>query len=139
MFCCSNETADRIAAYIRDNVFFSVQRLTVDYSVRKDPSFVDCASNLESITCPCCGKKLDFAWWGKAMDIAYKHKFRQREIVLPCCGKSSSLDSLNYYYDCGFSRVEFDLWNPVAIPDNDCIRMIEKMLGTTVKIIEAHL
>lgn len=141
MFCCNDATAERVAAFIRSHInsWFQGKPLPLEYSIRENPMFVDCASNLESITCPSCGDKLDFRWWGDAMDLANKTNFRHLEIILPCCGRSSSLNCLKYYHDCGFSCVEFDLYNPATIQDNDCIRAIEKLLGTTVKIIEANL
>ena len=141
MFCCDEQTAERVTAYIKSRIcsWLHGEPLSIDYFLRENPAFVDCASNLASITCPSCGKKLDFGWWGDAMDIAYKSNFRQLGIILPCCGQSSSLDSLKYYCDCGFSRVEFDLYNPAAIPDSDFIHAVEELLGTDVKIIESHL
>ena len=140
-FCCDEESAERVVAYIKSRIssWFQGEPLSIEYSLRENPMFVDCASNLESITCPSCGKKLDFGWWGNAMDIAYKSNFRQLGIVMPCCGQDSSLDCLNYCFDCGFSRVEFDLYNPASAPDSDCIHTIEELLGITIKIIEAHL
>ena len=140
-FCCDRETAERTAAYISSRIGSQIpgEALSVEYFLREDPAFVDCASNLESINCPFCGKTLDFGWWGEAMDLAYKSGFRHLEISLPCCGRASSLDRLSYRFDCGFSRVEFDLYNPNALPDKECIRTIEALLGTRVKIIEAHL
>lgn len=141
MFCCDEQTAERVTAYIRSRIssWLQGEPLSIEYTLRENPVFVDCASNLESIACPLCGRRLDFKWWGEAMDSAYQSNFCHLEMKLPCCGKSSSLNSLLYYFDCGFSRLEFDLYDPASIPDRECILNIEKMLGTTVKIIEAHL
>ena len=141
MFCCDEQTAERVTAYIRSRIssWFQGEPLSVEYSLHENPMFVDCASNLESITCPFCGKTLDFGWWGSAMDLANKTSFRNLEIILPCCRQASSLNCLNYDFDCGFSRVEFDLYNPASVPDSDCIHTIEELLCITVKIIKAHL
>ena len=62
MFCCDEDTAERVAAYIKSHAGSSFQgeALSLEYALREDPAFVDCASNLESIGCPSCGETLDY-------------------------------------------------------------------------------
>ena len=103
------------------------------------PEFVDCGDALEEIRCPLCGGVLTFDWWGEAMDGAWKTGFRELAVTAPCCGAAVSLNDLRYRAPCGFSRLELELLNPAAPPDEETLRWLEERLGTGLRVIWAHL
>lgn len=103
------------------------------------PQFIDCGSNLERIECPLCGSKLDFDWWGKAMDRAWENHFLSLETELPCCGKTISLNDLNYDFPCAFASCAIIIMNPTVIVEKDVFRHVEDMLGTEITVVKAHL
>lgn len=103
------------------------------------PVFVDCGSNLERIVCPDCHSELLFDWWAKAMDQAGENEFVSLETVLPCCGKTVSLNDLEYHFPCGFACCVINILNPVCDVEDGVIDSIQKILGTHVRIIKAHI
>lgn len=111
----------------------------VKYHIHESPVFVDCGSNLESISCPICNKPLDFDWWGDMMDKANQTNFMDLSVKLPCCGKESTLNDLLYDFPCGFSSVEFDIINPLTEVNNDIISTLQDRLEIAVSVIHAHL
>lgn len=111
----------------------------VRFSSQEKPAFVDCGSNLESISCPLCNETLDFGWWSDAMDKAFQNDFMDLSVKLPCCDKDSTLNNLIYYFPCGFSTAEFDIINPTTEVDDKVIEKLQSMLEITVRIIHAHI
>lgn len=103
------------------------------------PVFVDCGSNLEMIKCPYCGEQLDFGWWGEAMDIAGKEKFKNLSVTMPCCGQKSSLNDLCYEFPCGFACAEFDILNPSTDFSAQMLSSVKELIGCPVCIIRTHL
>lgn len=140
-YCCDDRIAEEITNLIKRSVelHYTEEPLLVHYQAHEHPEFVDCGSNLESITCPFCGKKLDFDWWGGAMNEAYSTEFYQLDITTPCCGKASSLNDLNYYFSCGFACCEFSIYNPKSPICRETLVEIEKLLGTSIKLIDVHI
>lgn len=103
------------------------------------PMFIDCGSDLEKIMCPICGKTIDFDWWSTAMDTAWNCRFMDLSVNLPCCGSHSTLNDLQYYFPCGFSCVELTILNPLGEFDHECLSCIQKLLGTSIQCIRAHI
>lgn len=102
------------------------------------PSFIDCGSNLESIRCPECGEALDFGWWGEAMDGAFEWGFLTLEVETPCCAKKTSLNELRYDFPCGFACCAVNVLNPVSPIDEKTLDSVRNILGTDVRVIQAH-
>jgi len=117
----------------------SVQADSIKVLTYTAPAFIDCGSNLERIACPCRGKPLDFGWWHKAMDAAYKNRFNNLLASMPCCKKERSLNDLQYDFPCGFACVEFDILNPVTALSEKHLSEIAKLLGSSVRLIHAHI
>lgn len=103
------------------------------------PIFVDCGSNLESIVCPNCHSELPFDWWGEAMDNASESEFTSLETELPCCGKTVSLNDLDYYFPCRFACCVIDILNPVCEFRDYIVDSIQTILGTNICIIKTHI
>lgn len=117
-------------------------RITADNMELKTydtPAFIDCGDNLEKIICPICGKMLDFDWWSTAMDIARKNNFMNLSVDLPCCGGSSTLNDLQYFFPCGFSCVELSILNPSDKLSPECFSCIQELLGTPIQCIQSHI
>lgn len=111
----------------------------IDIKCSMTPMFIDCGSNFESIACPYCGSKLSFQWWNEVMNNLSKIEFTSIETYLPCCGKMSSLNDLEYYFPCGFACFVIDILNPTEALSDDIIDYIESILKTNINIITKHV
>lgn len=113
---------------------------SVEAAFYETPAFVDCGGNLVGISCPVCGASLSFDWWRDAMDVSFQDGFSDLSVTLPCCGKASSLNDLSYNFPCGFSCVEFDVWNPPEFfLDEELSAKLQTLLGGRFRTIHAHL
>jgi hypothetical protein len=74
--------------------------------------FVDCGENHERTTCPRCGADLGQHWHQWMNDSYRRSGFRDREVVVPCCGATVDLNDLLYYFPMGFASWFIELWNP---------------------------
>lgn len=104
----------------------------IDAKIWDDIQFVDAGANLEKVYCPNCGKEIDIAWWQEAMDNAYKSKFLNLEVVLPCCGTKSTLNHLIYERASGFARFVLEVRNPGKDMDNEKKESLQSLLDTQI-------
>lgn len=111
----------------------------INISVNGSPVFVDCGSNLSEIFCPKCGKKLDYSWWQSAMSKAFEGEFMFLGTVAPCCGAAVSLNELCYHFPCGFARTRIEIYNPGQAVEDDILAPVQKILGTELRVIHAHV
>ena len=124
---------------IVDFLASSVKADKIEVNIYDTPVFVDCGSNLESILCPLCGEAIDFDWWGDAMEAAQESEFMELSVKMPCCDGESTLNDLHYDFPCGFSCIEFCIQNPSNEPDHECLAKIQRLMGTPIRLIHAHL
>jgi len=101
--------------------------------------FIDAGANFEKVSCPICRLALPMRWWQEAMGAAGEKDFTDLRIKLPCCGKSSTLNDLMYFWAQGFARFSLEVMNP-GLKDlkADQIRELEKLLGCSLRVILAH-
>lgn len=123
----------------RDFLEAAVPCDTIEVKCSETPMFIDCGSNLERIVCPECLSELSFDWWGDAMDQAGKKDFTALDVQVPCCKKTVSLNDLEYDSPCGFACREIDMWNPSGDLEKQVIDFVQRILGTDVRIIKAHI
>jgi hypothetical protein len=84
----------------------------ISWKSYKNPIFVDCGSNFESVSCPFCGNRIDIDVWQKMMSLCYERtNFNNLDISLSCCNNVSTLNDLIYHYDCGFSKFVIEILN----------------------------
>lgn len=117
----------------------SVNFDSVISNIYESPQFIDCGDGLETIKCPICGAELSFDWWGEAMNDAADTAFEDLAIMLPCCSNNSSLNDLKYHYPCGFARWDVSVLNPTTELSQECIKKIEEILNTSIRIIHSHI
>jgi hypothetical protein len=112
----------------------------VDVTWHKVPTLVDCAENLETITCPLCGAHIDLEWWEDLLDEHEDGSFSTLLTRTPCCSRETTLDALHYNWPCGFAKFEIAVWNPER-PwlSNDGLAVVGDALGHPVQQIRAHL
>ena len=114
----------------------------VEERVSAAPEFVGAGPNLERITCPVCGRQIEFEWWGAAMNNAYSvgYGFTNLMVNVPCCGEHLSLNDLQYDWPAGFARFELRARNP-DVPNLplEQTEMLEKTLGCKLKTIWTHI
>lgn len=73
------------------------------------------------------------------MDKAAGCEFTSLKTEMPCCKRFISLNDLDYFFPCGFASALISIFNPSQPIDNKIIDAIENVLGTSVRIIEAHV
>ena len=105
--------------------------------------FASAMQNFENVSCPHC--KVDaMEWWGEAMSNAYlpdDQGFGTLDITTPCCGITTSLNDLDYYFDQGFYKVQLTI-EPLteSIVDEDAIiTVLQKMTGESWRKIQVRL
>jgi hypothetical protein len=130
----SAKQIDQALTVLSERVIESVPRIAVERAVR----FVDPGSNLESIACPRCGAKLDFGWWGQAISLASQNGFQNLQVEVPCCGRSMSLNDLEYTWPAGFARFLIEYRNPPADVGDAVLRALREALGVPLRKIWAH-
>lgn len=111
----------------------------IEAESNETPVFVDCGGNLERISCPKCSAELDFGWWGAAMDKSAEGGFTSLETEMPCCKKVISLNDLDYYFPCGFASTRIEVFNPAQPIDHEITNEMRHILGTDVRVVEAHI
>lgn len=107
-------SAQRLAQFLSD--------APVNWLRYDAPVFIDCGSNLDSISCPHCGAGLPFGDWQQWMDARFDGSgFGELSVTMPCCGKVSSLNALRYSWPCGFARFALEILNPVHPPPQQAL------------------
>jgi hypothetical protein len=72
------------------------------------------------------------------MDSAYKDDFKDLTVTVPCCGAKTSLNELMYVWPAGFALFSIEVYNPGKEISDEELDCLERILGTTVKMIWAH-
>ena len=108
--------------------------------VRDEIEFVSGMENFEGAFCPFCGTRIDDDWWGNAFDHASKVKFRDLAILSPCCGRSTSLNDLDYRFPAGFARFSLSIHDPNLEGFSPIsVRRIGETLGCAIRQVWEHL
>ncbi|MDD4095671.1 MAG: hypothetical protein PHP22_05455 [Oscillospiraceae bacterium] len=135
-YVVTEEEAARVTEWLTTRV----QGDQITFRTSDQPEFVDSGDQLLKITCPSCSSELSFDWWGEAVQTSFERsEFSDLIAVTECCGSQVSLNDLHYEAPCGFSRVEFDIYNPAETVGEEVLRQIEEMLGCEVCLIHAHI
>jgi len=113
---------------------FRLQADNTRIKITSEVKFVDAGENFERVLCPTCGADLG-EWWRTAMDTAYKTKFADLSVHLPCCGTKSSLNDLRYEWPAGFSRFVIEVHNPDHDLNDEQIHSLEQILGCKLRKI----
>jgi hypothetical protein len=103
--------------------------------------FVDCGENHERTTCPVCDADLSQHWSRWMTDSFDRSLFRDREVVVPCCGAKVDLNDLQYYFPVCFASWFVELWNPdpATFMPTQSESLIEAALGNPVRQILARI
>ncbi len=102
--------------------------------------FFHAGSNFESVSCPACHAELSTDWWGDAVDAALQHQPPSLEVVLPCCGTTTSLNDLAYSWPQGFARYSLAARNPnIRELSPDQITQLATVVGAEVRPIWTHI
>lgn len=102
--------------------------------------FIDSGVNTESATCPRCHAPVDVAWVLEVINQR-RHELEHLEVVLPCCGETSSLNDLEYDWPMGFASFEICVLNGTRDryelqPDE--LDRLGSLLGHPVRQVLAH-
>lgn len=101
---------------------------------------IDSGVNTESAKCRRCSGRVDLAWvceviGQRADDLS------QLDVVLPCCGETSSLNDLEYDWPMGFASFEICVLNGTRAPyelQPDELERLGSLLGCSVRQVLAH-
>ena len=110
----------------------------IEAEIFETTQFVDCGGELEEIKCPDCGEDISFDWWGEVMETAAEKEFSDLSVKLPCCGRDSSLNDLEYYLPCGYARMEITIANQERKFSEKELDKIGELLGEKVRLILAR-
>ncbi len=110
----------------------------IHIEVYEHVEFINPISNLERISCPSCAQKLDFVWWGYAMDAAFKTRFADLQVTTPCCKSTVSLNDLHYEWPAGFARFVLEAESPGGDLNSAQIETLENVLDCTLRKIWVH-
>lgn len=95
-------------------------------------SFIHQGQNWERVLCPTCKAELDSEWWRQAMKDASRTGFQDLSVATPCCGKTESLNDLQYEWPAGFARCVLEVYSPGG-------DINERQLGTLEKALDCGL
>ncbi|ALG08904.1 hypothetical protein [Kibdelosporangium phytohabitans] len=101
---------------------------------------IDCAENLQRITCPACHASIGIEWFADLLEHNHMRGFDALDVTVPCCGAETTLDAIGYDWPCGFARFEIAIWTP----DRDWFTDAElagfaEALGHPVRQVLAHI
>ena len=103
--------------------------------------FADAGVNFESVRCPFCHAEL-MEWWKEAMDVAYSNEkgFTKLSVTVPCCGKESSLNDLEYSWPQGFytAKIVFKLSDNKIVKEQSLLGELRAISGISWRLIIAH-
>ena len=101
--------------------------------------FVHPGGNWSGVKCSACGADAE-PWWNDAMHAAYRTKFSELEVTVPCCGARVSLNDLEYAWPAGFARFVLEAMNP-AIKDltEGQLKQLSDCLGCDIRRIWVHI
>jgi hypothetical protein len=115
-----------------------VMRWEAEVNRYEQIQFIDQGENFEGIRCPFCGETLAIPWWQEAMDRGWDSAaggFTDLTCTVPCCGRTTSLNSLQYEMPAGFARFELSLEN--AYLESADLAPLEEILGCTLRVVYA--
>lgn len=73
------------------------------------------------------------------MDKAYEEtRFADLAAILPCCGRLSSLNDLQYDWPAGFARFQLRVRDPGKDIDEAMLQELERILACSLKKVWAH-
>jgi hypothetical protein len=127
----SDAAADRAGNLVADMVTSD----EIEAVITDDVEFFDAGENLESVNCPFCATEIG-EWWADAMDTAADLAFADLSVIVPCCGKPTSLNDLAYDMPQGFARFSISVSEPdITELTGDALRKIGDALGHPVRAI----
>jgi hypothetical protein len=101
--------------------------------------FVDAGSNWEGVHCSNCGADAE-PWWGDAMSEASENEFSALLVSARCCGKTVSLNDLNYGWPVAFAKFFLEVQDPGATGlSPQQLASIGERLGCEVREIAVHI
>ncbi|MFD9405784.1 hypothetical protein ACFWBN_02005 [Streptomyces sp. NPDC059989] len=132
---CAVSLVEELAPAVVDGV-----DVEIDVTWHDAVTVVDCGGNLERIGCPLCRASIDTEWWTDLLESQGDDGFTTLAVEVPCCGKPTTLDALDYDWPCGFARFEIAVWNPER-PwfSDDELTALAEALGHPVTQIRARI
>jgi hypothetical protein len=100
------------------------------------PEFIYCGENFTTVFCPLCQADLGDDWLDDAMRSWWESAdHRILSVETPCCGRTTSLNDLDYLSPQGFACFSIELMNPYRDLEPEEFRQVESTLGLPARII----
>lgn len=101
---------------------------------------IDSGVNTETAKCGHCGAPVDLAWVSEVIEQR-ADDLSQLDVVLPCCGETSSLNDLDYHWPMGFASFEICVLNGTRDQyelQQGELERLSSLLGHPVRQVLAH-
>ena len=99
------------------------------------PDFFHCGTNFGNVFCPFCETEIR-EWWREPINDWWTSADRRDlSVVTPCCGRSTTLNDLDYDRPQGMACVAITLRNPGSDLEPEERQQVEAVLGLPVRII----
>ncbi|MER7609181.1 hypothetical protein [Nocardioides sp. NPDC127503] len=108
--------------------------------LHNDVALIDSGVNTSSFKCTICSSVTDVSWVFEVVGER-SSDLSDLDVVLPCCGVTSSLNELAYDWAMGFARFEIGVLNGTRARyelDESELRQVGELLGHPVRQILAH-
>lgn len=113
---------------------------TTSASVGRHVFFVDCGTQLQSVTCPLCDAQLTTPQWESVLEAASARQFTQLLAVVPCCTGRVMLTDLRFQEPCAFARFMLESRNPTRLElTRDEMTSLERMVASPLRVVVARV
>ncbi|HLH13086.1 MAG TPA: hypothetical protein VKV77_14570 [Methylovirgula sp.] len=111
----------------------------IELCLSDTPQFFDCGGNFEGVFCPFCQADIQ-DWWGGALNRwSQSEDESSLSVEVPCCGRTTSLNDLDYVWPQGLACIGIELMNPGPDLEPEERREVEAALGIKVRVIWRHI
>jgi len=112
-FSVSDDTIKKFVSFFRHHV----AQAEISWQKYENPTFIDCGENFTFVSCPYCNQIIPSIIWGEMMDGCYENGgFENLKTITRCCNSTTTLNELNYDWECGFARFVIEILNPENPP-----------------------
>lgn len=93
-----------------------------------------------SVWCPHCKAEVEMETFGTMIERQYQEAhFVNLDVIMPCCGKLSALDQLDYRGQIGFGRYCIEIEQPSTVDWEPVVKFLEEWFGCSFLQLEYRI